>query len=145
MDYDNIIVMLPKKKFREIVFQILFASHFLTLEEKEYIDNMMKIIKVSKKNIKEAYVYSLNILKKIEKLDQIIKKFSFSYEINRISKVELNILRLGIFEIIFDENVPNKVAISESIRLCRKFGTRDSAKFVNAVLDGIFKNFKEEI
>ncbi|KPK33506.1 MAG: hypothetical protein AMS24_00865 [Chlamydiae bacterium SM23_39] len=135
--------MIPKRKFREIVFQILFAHHFFKMEEKEYIENMMKMLKASKKNIREAYLYSLNILKKMEEMDEIIKKFSLNYNINRISKVELNILRLGVFEIFFDQDIPNKVAISEAIRLCRKFGTRDSAKFVNAILDNIFKNFKE--
>jgi N utilization substance protein B len=48
-------------------------------------------------------------------------------------------LRLGIFEIFFDSEIPAKVAIAEAIRLCRKFGTPESSQFVNAILDGVYK------
>jgi len=132
--------MLPKRKFREIVFQILFSSNFAEIED-AYISSIMEIVKTTKKNIKEAQNYALKVTEKIKYIDEMIKKTSKDYRLERISKVELNILRLGLFEIFFEENVPKKVAISEAVRVCRKFGTRDSAKFVNAILDNLYKNF----
>jgi len=133
--------MLSRKKFREIVFLLLFSEDFFSIEGEEYFSFFMENMKVTKKNVKDAYFYILKILSKKKEIDALIKKTSKSYSFNRISKVELNILRLGIYEMIFDENIPNKVAISESIRLSRKFSSKDSAKFVNAIIDNIYKSY----
>ena len=131
--------MLPRKKFREVVFQLLYSHHFIRIEGDDYIFFMMKILKTTKKNIKEAYEKIMEIEKKILKIDEIIKTSAIDYKFERISKVELNILRLGLYELLFDDNIPAKVAMSEAIRLCRKFSSRQSAKFVNAILDGEYK------
>lgn len=130
---------LPRKKFREVVFQMLYSHNFQEVEDCEFLSFMMKILKTTKKNLKEAHERIMVIHQKMEALDEIIKKSSVDYKIDRISKVELNVLRLGLFELLFDDDVPDKVAIAESIRLCRKFGNRDSAKFINAILDGEYK------
>src|SRR5690606_29501809 len=57
----------------------------------------------------------------------------------RIPRVERNILRLAVFELLHDPSVPPTVAIAEAIRLTRKFATPEAATFINAVLDAIFK------
>ncbi len=73
-----------------------------------------------------------------EALDAKIAAASQEYALDRISKVERNVLRLGVFEL--QSELPPKVALSEAIRLCRKFGSPEGADFVNAVLDQIYKN-----
>ena len=77
--------------------------------------------------------------KRISGLDEQIGKASIEYAFDRIQVVERNILRLGLYEILFDDEVPPKVAISEAIRLARKFGTPEAASFINAILDNIYK------
>jgi N utilization substance protein B len=130
---------IPKKKFRELVFQLLYSQNFLSIETDDYSDFMMKIIKTTKSNVKKAYSYTLKVLEKLGEIDEKIERASSEYRLERILKVELNILRLGVFEIFFDSEIPGKVAISEAVRLCRKFGSRESAKFVNAILDNLYK------
>jgi N utilization substance protein B len=130
---------IPKKKFRELVFQLLYSQDFFSIKTDDYSDFMMKIIKTTEGNVKKAHLYTLKILEKVEEIDEMIEKTSSEYRLERILKVELNILRLGIFEIFYDSEIPERVAISEAIRLCRKFGSRESAKFVNAILDNLYK------
>ena len=70
----------------------------------------------------------------MEEIDQIIKDNAKGWTIDRIGKVELTIIRLAIFEIRFDDEVPAQVAINEAVELAKKFGPDKSAGFVNAVL-----------
>ena len=131
--------MLPPQKFREIVFKILYSADFIGGEEGEMIPFMMQELKVTKRSMVEAHERMNQILGKLEALDSAIAAASTEYSFERISRVEKTILRLGLFEILFDEKIPPKVGIAEAIRLCRKFGTPESADFVNALLDGIYK------
>jgi|SRR5579872_1733253 len=134
---------LPPQKFREIVFQILYSHSFNSGSDpdigNEVIPFMMNELKVTKRTMVEANERMKAALDKQEEVDAEIKEASTEYSFDRISRVELTILRLGLFEILFDAGIPPKVAISEAIRLCRKFGTPESADFVNAILDGIYK------
>ena len=90
--------------------------------------------------MREAFDQVAHIIEKQEEIDALISKGSKGYDFNRISIVERNILRLGVFELFFEKKLPFKVVISEAIRLTRKFGTPDSAAFVNAVLETIHQN-----
>lgn len=123
---------LPPQKFREIVFQILFSSDFLDLETEQTALMLMKELKVTRKAVLEANSQVLQILEKLPQIDEKISLYSTDYAFERISRVEKTILRLGLFEL---EKLPPLIAIAEAIRLTRKFGTPESAQFVNAILD----------
>jgi len=130
---------LPQQKFREIIFQMLYSFDIASPEESEIVKMLMKELNVSRKNVFEALVKTKAVLSKKSELDDIIRKLTKEYAFERIQVIEKNILRLGAYEIIYDETIPAKVAIAEGIRLCRKFGTPESASFVNAVLDSIYQ------
>ncbi len=136
--------MLPPQKFREIVFQLLYSHDVSELETEEMISLLMNELKVSKRNVREAHTRMLTILEKLPSIDAQIAAASDVYAFERISRVEKTLLRLGIFELLYDTAVPPLVAIAEGIRLCRKFGTRESAEFVNAILDKVYKNASSE-
>lgn len=130
---------LPQQKFREMVFQILYSQDFgCSDEEEEVVSFFMPLLKVTKKYVKMATLRVLAMKEHLSKIDELIQSQSQSYAFERISRVERNILRLGLYELLYDEALPHKVAIAEAVRLCRKFGTRESAGFVNAILDGIY-------
>lgn len=131
---------LPPQKFREAVFQILFMSEFACLDE-EAIPFMMAELKTTRKEMQHACQKAKGILEKQGEIDAEIGGLSTEYQIDRISRTELTILRLGLFEMLFEKEIPPKVAIAEGIRLCRKFGTNESAQFVNAILDGVHKKY----
>ena len=126
---------LPPQKFREIVFQILFSSDFPLPEIEQTAKMLMAELKVTKKAVFEAGEKVKQINANLPSIDEKISAFSTDYTFERISRVEKTILRLGLYEILFDDSIPPLVAIAEAIRLTRKFGTPESAQFVNAILD----------
>lgn len=131
---------LAQQKFREMVFQILYSYDIGKPDEKAMTDMMMAELAVSKRNVLMAQERVNLILEHLSEIDSKIAAISTSYEFDRIQTVTKNILRLGVFELNFDESIPPKVAIAEAIRLARKFGTPESATFVNAILDHLYRS-----
>ncbi len=86
------------------------------------------------KSIIEKQIFDL--VNKLPQIDENIEKYSKGWDINRIDKTELAILRLAIYEIIFDD-VPKKVAINEAIELAKEYGAEKSYRFINAILGKI--------
>jgi N utilization substance protein B len=134
---------LPVQKFREIVLQLLYSQEFAQLDPVTSIPFMMEELKVTKKSMIEVHERVDRIVEKLDQIDEKIRNTSTEYSFERISKVELMILRLGVYELFFDSSIPDKVVIAEAIRLCRKFGSPESANFVNAILDVIYKRASE--
>lgn len=130
------IMSLPPQKFREAVLQMLYSLGFS--EPEEIVPFMMQELKTTEKAMGEALQRAEQILQKQSEIDPLIQNASTEYSFDRISRVEKTILRLALFELLFDASIPPKVAMAEAIRLCRKFGTRESAPFVNAILDKIY-------
>ena len=131
---------LTKHKFREIVFSILYAGLQEPGHEADLSALLMSRRKVTAKNVREAQDYANKIFEKLPIIDAGIDAAAKDfYDFGRISKVELAVLRLGAYELLFDDGVPEKVALSEAIQLVLKFGTTGSEKFINAVLDNILK------
>ena len=135
---------IPQQKFREIVFQLLY-SHDIGQPEKAAMTSMlMKELAVTKKTMEMAHERLDAVLAVRKEIDKLIANTSKSYDFQRIHVVERNILRLGTFELYYDDNIPPKVAIAEAMRLARKFGTAEAANFVNAILDALYKLQKGE-
>ncbi len=133
---------------RSIVLQTLYEWDFRRLSP-ELAENLLK------RNIHEFapglsdsdFLDELlaNILSKKEDLDRIIEKAAPDWPLDKISAIDRNVLRLGLFELLFSdkEEVPAKVAINEAIELAKTFGGENSGKFVNGVLGSIYKEIGE--
>lgn len=74
------------------------------------------------------------VIEKIPEIDPMIDGVSVGWRVSRMSRVDLTILRLAVYEIKFDENVPAAVAINEAVELARKYGGDSSPSFVNGIL-----------
>ena len=85
---------------------------------------------------------SLEMEENKEKLDSLIESQLVKWKLNRISKVNLSILRISTYEILFAEDVPGKVSINEAIELCKKYSDNKSVSFINGVLDKVYKNMQ---
>jgi transcription antitermination protein NusB len=109
-------------------------------------ENMVELLSaelaVTRKSVKEAQARVRKILENLADIDALIAKTSHSYAFERIQSVERNILRMSVFELLFDPSIPEKVAIVEAMRLTTKFSTREAASFVNAILDALYKSSK---
>ena len=133
---------------RSIAMQCLYEWDF----KKKKAENLERIIE---KNIQEfgpgmddtAFVRFLveNSISNIDKIDPLIEKCAPEWPLNQVTVVDRNILRLGIFELLFGnyEEVPPKVAINEAIELAKSFGGESSGRFVNGVLGTIYRELGE--
>lgn len=74
------------------------------------------------------------IMVKIPELDEMINQVAEGWKTRRMGKVELTILRLALYEMKYDDAIPDKVAINEAVELAKKFGGNDSPAFVNGIL-----------
>lgn len=134
---------LSPQKFREIVFLALYSRDFTGAQEDEVVEMIMKELTVTKKSVREALEKVSSIEAKRSEIDEMISSSTLSYDFDRIPHSERNILRLGVYELFFAKGIPPKVAIAEGIRLARKFSTPESAHFVNAILDNLYKSKSE--
>lgn len=92
--------------------------------------------------------FALNIVRGVinnkEKIDTYIAKYAPEWPLAQITIVDRNVLRIGIYELIFDPDIPSRVAINEAIELAKTFGGESSGKFVNGVLGAVFKEQGEK-
>lgn len=133
---------ISQKKIRELVFQLLYAKDVGDSDSSAMVPLLMKEHLLTRKTVLQAQQRAEAVFAKKKELDKEIEAVSTSYELDRIHSVERNILRLGLFELKYDEEIPPKVAISEAIRLTTKFSTPEGATFVNALLDTLWKKLE---
>lgn len=74
-------------------------------------------------------------------IDKKIAEAATNWHINRMAVIDRNVLRLGTYELLYREDIPPKVSINEAVELAKKYGDRDSGKFVNGILDRIHKQY----
>ena len=80
------------------------------------------------------------VIKNIKAIDAYITKYATEWPLDQITIVDRNILRIGVFELVFNDDIPAKVAINEAIEIAKTFGSESSGKFVNGVLGAIYKD-----
>ncbi len=133
---------------RSIVLQTLFEWDLNTLPKNELIPVLQRnITEFAPNKSDQPFMEKLldGILQKQNELDLVIEKAAPEWPIDRISPVDRNILRLGLFELLFADRkeVPAKVAINEAIELAKQFGGENSSRFVNGVLGAVYKEIGE--
>lgn len=129
-----------RSEIREHVFKLLFRVEFHEPSDlKEQCELYFNELEISEKDkemiISRTSLIEENLLQIDEKLDEL----SVGWKKERLGKVELAIIRLALFEILFDEEVPTGVAINEAVELAKKFGGDESPSFVNGILGKISK------
>jgi N utilization substance protein B len=133
---------------RSIVLQSLFEWDLNNLEKKAVEEIMSRNIdEFAANKIDRPFMDKLldGIIAKQSELDMIIEKAAPEWPIDRISPVDRNILRLGLYELLFSDRkeVPAKVAINEAIELAKQFGGDNSSRFINGVLGAVYKEIGE--
>jgi transcription antitermination protein NusB len=134
----------PIQKFRELVFQLLYSYDLGRSKDEDMLELLSKELSLTRKIVREAQERVHQIRMHLDELDAFISKISHSYAFERIQTVEKNILRLGMYELLFDTSIPHKVVIAEAKRLARKFSTKESASFVHALLDAAYRTHMGE-
>ena len=144
---------MTRRELREHCFKMLFSADFYPSAEevkeqlKQYfnapeeddVDSQGNVAILHRVEIKEEDGRYLQdrvaaIMEKIPQIDEQINEVAAGWRTKRMGKVELTILRLALFEMKFDETIPEKVAINEAVELAKKFGGDESPSFVNGIL-----------
>ena len=151
---------MSRRLLRQSAFKIIFSFHFNDDDVEEIlreISDESNIFLVQEEDGKQFPLHELNekdkrffyelvrgTLKNIENIDDIIKNNLKSWTMDRIAKVDLTILRMAIYELLYSEDVPHSVAINEAIELGKEFGTDESGSFINGVLGRIQREISKE-
>ena len=141
---------MSRREMREQVFKLLFRVEFndeeaMQQQKELFFDNEGVAVSeddditVSEKMKAEISDKYERIAEKITEIDEMINEKAEGWKTGRMGKVDLTILRLAVYEIVFDDTIPTQVAINEAVELAKKFGRDESAKFVNGVLAGVVK------
>lgn len=131
-----------RREQREQIFRLLFRVEFNSLEDMaEQVrlfleDNEVVVLEKDVTYISEKYD---KIQEKLTEIDKMIDETAEGWDHTRMGKVEVTVLRLAIYEILYDEDIPDSVAINEAIELAKKYGQEAAGGFVNAILAKIVK------
>lgn len=128
---------MSRRELREQIFKLIFRVEFNDMEEMSeqerlfFEDYELDIKEDDAKYISEK---TNRILDKLAEIDAMLNEKAKGWTTERMSKVDLAIFRVAIYEILFDEEVPTNVAINEAVEIAKKFGQEESAGFINGVL-----------
>ena len=130
-----------RREIREQIFKLLFRIEFNEEQEmsqqKEFFfetDGEEESPRFKTRDIAEITEKFDGIVGKIPEIDGMINEKASGWNTKRMGKVDLTILRLAVYEIIFDENIPAGVAINEAVELAKAYGQDESPAFINGVL-----------
>ena len=132
---------MTRREIREHLLKMLYRKDF---HESSEIDEQVKFYIEEIEEPKESNVAYLcerfqQLVDRLPLIDEMISEASDGWKLNRMGKVDLCILRLAVFEIKFDDEVPDKVAINEAVELAKAYGTDASGSFINGILAKILK------
>ena len=126
-----------RRELREQIFKLLFRVEFNPLED---MPEQEKLFFEEEENAAderdEQYILGKygDIVSKLDVIDEMINKEAKGWETGRMGKVDLTLIRLSVYEMKYDDDIPTGVAINEAVELAKKFGQDNSPSFINGVL-----------
>ncbi|MBU9725069.1 transcription antitermination factor NusB [Diplocloster modestus] len=126
-----------RRELREHIFRLLFRIEFHKEEEMQeqialYFDSLEEVPQdPDLEYIRKKY---MDVSARVEEIDRKLDEVTEGWSVKRMGKVDLAVLRLAVYELLYDEDIPTGVAINEAVELCKKYGGEESPAFVNGVL-----------
>lgn len=132
---------MKRRELREHIFELLFRVEFNSPEEMQeqvrlFFENLGEIEDRDRDYIQQKYAH---IIEKLPEIDALLGDAAEGWKVSRMGKAELTILRLAVYEMKYDEDVPVGVAVNEAVELSKKFGGDESPVFINGILGKIGK------
>ena len=129
--------MRGRRKAREIALQVLYGLNFVDIDVQKALDLFWGNF-VAPKAAKEFAAFLVQgTCEHKEELDKLIAGCSDNWSLGRMSKVDINILRLAAFEFLYCDDIPPKVTLNEAVDLGKTFGSENSGSFINGILDAL--------
>ncbi|HHW70058.1 MAG TPA: transcription antitermination factor NusB [Clostridiales bacterium] len=131
---------MSRSSAREIAMRLLYQKEISCTYSMKALDEMKSEFGIDDKNSKYIDNIIYGVENNIDKIDTYIKKHVKGWRFDRISKIDLAILRLAIYELMYMDDIPYKVSINEAVELAKKYGSDKSSSFINGVLGSIISS-----
>ena len=127
---------MTRREIRELIFKMVFRVEFHNEEEiPEQLRLFMDTQEAASEKDRTYIEHKVqDLLDHLEEIDAIIDRSAQNWKTSRMAKVELTLIRLAVYEIRFEDDIPTGVAINEAVELAKTYGEENSASFVNGVL-----------
>ncbi len=127
---------MSRREIREQIFKLLFRTEFYKEEDLQeqrqlFLDELGQEENEDTQYIQQKYE---DILSHLTEIDAMVNEVALGWKTSRMGKVDLTLIRLAVYEMKFEEDVPQGVAINEAVELAKNYGTDDSSSFVNGIL-----------
>ena len=136
--------MSARRKARELTLKALYAYDISRTDIEQILNTIISPSLIKPEAKKFSRILFFKTVENLRQIDELIKDHAKSWDFTRIGSIEKNILRMGICEFLFFDDIPSTISIDEAIELAKKYADKDSKNFVNAVLDSILKGLKEK-
>ncbi|MGH4125665.1 MAG: transcription antitermination factor NusB [Clostridium sp.] len=125
-----------RRKSREVAMKLLFEMSINKESYEDIIENFKEYTDVDLKEIDMSYITMVlaGIHEHGVEIDKNIEKYLIKWKLDRLSKMNLAILRISTYEILFEEDIPGVVSVNEGIELAKKYGEDSSPAFINGIL-----------
>jgi len=131
-----------RHRAREYSLQILFQFDFNDSDRGELHMAFWKGVSASQDVKDFSRLLVEGVLEHGAKIDEVIRRYSENWRLDRMTGVDRNILRMAIFELIYCDEIPKNVTINEAVEIGKKFGSEDSGAFINGILDRVAHEFE---
>lgn len=132
-----------REEVMKLVYQIIMNKSSSEEALQDFYENQENELPLDERDYISSCV--TGIQENVEKIDKYIEEYSKGWKINRISKVDLAIMRLSIYEMIERQDVPNAVSINEAIELAKKYSGEKSSIFINGILGNVIKVMEKDV
>ncbi len=133
-----------RRQAREFAIQVLFHLEFSAGDPEEVFELICEIFSPQAPAIPFSRKLVLGVCETKKELDLLISSASKNWRLERMSRLDRCILRLAAFEISFLDDIPPKVSIDEALEIGKRFGSEDSGRFINGVLDNIYNTLVQQ-
>ena len=134
----------PRRVARESVLEALFAHQFSDDEPNLVLSRVLDIDPLREKSSDFIALLFYCVIDHVDWADKLIKTHLQNWEFDRVAQVDRVLLRMGICEIFFIEDIPPKVSISEMVEISKIYSSDESPGFINGILDAVYKDYQKQ-
>jgi N utilization substance protein B len=129
--------MATRRKARELALQALYQIEMTGDDTQAALDRFLKHFEGSAKSREFARRLVEGVISRRPEIDRLIAQSTEHWKLDRMGKVELTILRMGTYELVFCPDIPSNVSLDEAIEIGKRYGSDESAAFINGILDQV--------
>lgn len=133
-----------RREGRELALQMLYAQDTLQGNLRDTLRGFREGVETGERTREFAEALVQGVMEHRDLIDEAIVTRSKNWALSRMPRVDLNIMRIAAYELMFKRDIPKKVSINEAIEIAKKFGDKESPAFVNGILDELEACAKDE-